>query len=64
MSPSTHTYAILYVSKATFEEIRKKLELAGYNEQFHIGPHGGIEIDMHGITLSRKEPGPTAGQRP
>jgi hypothetical protein len=59
VSPSTHTYAILHVSEATYEEISKKLELAGYSDQFHIGPHGEIEIDMHGLAL-RKETRPAA----
>lgn len=44
----THTYAILEVSRATFEEIAQKLKAAGYDEAF-------IEIDvidMHGIAVS------------
>lgn len=49
----THTYAILKVSHATYEEIRAKLEAAGYQDQFHDDRDGdGIVIDMHGIALA------------
>ena len=39
----SHTYAKLAVSRAAFEEIREKLEDAGYFFE--------DELDMHGIAL-------------
>lgn len=45
---TTHTYATLEVSKAAYDEIRKKLEDAGYQHAFH---EDGL-IDMHGIALT------------
>lgn len=49
----THTYAILKVSHAAYEEIKAKLESAGYQDQFHDDRDGdGIVIDMHGIALA------------
>lgn len=45
----THTYAVLPVSRAAYEEIWKLLKDAGYGEQFH-----GDLIDMHGIALQIK----------
>jgi hypothetical protein len=46
----TYTFAILEVSKAVFDEIRGKLEAAGYSDQFHIDA-GRPVVDMHGIAL-------------
>ena len=45
----THTYALLEVSAAAYEEIAKKLREAGYDHAFNAEG----EIDMHGIGLSR-----------
>ncbi|MDQ3562701.1 MAG: hypothetical protein M3436_00700 [Pseudomonadota bacterium] len=42
----THTYAVLEVSQATYDEIKAKLIEAGYNHAFHAHL-----IDMHGIAL-------------
>lgn len=42
-----HTYAVLPVSKAVYDEIRSKLEKAGYSDQFHDD-----RIDMHGLAIS------------
>lgn len=42
----SHTYVVLEVSKAAFEEIREKLKEAGYEHAFH-----DELIDMHGIAL-------------
>ncbi len=47
----SHTYAILQVSQATYDEIRTRLEMAGYQDQFHDDEPGGPAIDMHGIAL-------------
>lgn len=47
---STHSYAILQVSSYVYQEIRQKLEQAGYGDQFH--KEGDEElIDMHGIAI-------------
>ena len=52
----THTYAILKISPAAYQEIRSKLEAAGYSDQFH-GEDNGERIDMHGIAI-QAEPAP------
>ena len=50
---STYTYAILEVSKEAYDEIRAKLEKAGYQQAFHQSPTEDQEvIDMHGIALA------------
>jgi len=46
----THTYAILQVSKSTFEEISKKLKAVKYDHAFDEDD-GKVTIDMHGIAL-------------
>jgi hypothetical protein len=51
---STYTYAVLDVSAAVYDEIRAKLEMAGYEHAFHEDD-GKVVIDMHGIALSREE---------
>lgn len=49
---STHTYAILGISKAAYDEIYEKLDKAGYYHQFIEEDAGGkILIDMHGLAL-------------
>lgn len=52
---TTHTYSTLEVSDKTFLEIKKKLVLAGYEDQF-IGEDGDEKflIDMSGIVISKK----------
>ncbi len=49
----THTYAVLEVSQAVYDEIRAKLEAAGYDHAFHEDPD---VIDMHGIALQAEGP--------
>jgi len=49
----THTYALLEVSPAVYDEIAAKLREAGYEQAF--GDNG--ELDMHGIAIVRS---PTA----
>jgi hypothetical protein len=46
----THTHAILELSQAAYQEIRRKLEAAGYQHSFLDDPEGE-RIDMHGIAL-------------
>ena len=48
----THTYALLEVSAAAYDEIAAKLREAGYDHVFG----GDGEIDMHGIALTRAAP--------
>ncbi len=48
----TYTYVTLEVSHAAYQEIKDKLEKAGYSDQFHDNRDGdGVVIDMHGIAL-------------
>lgn len=47
----THTYAILDLSPAAYDEIAEKLRAAGYDHSFH---EDNI-IDMHGIAVKKKE---------
>jgi hypothetical protein len=59
----THTYAVLEVSPATFNEICTKLRAAGYESQFHETRSGVVvTIDMHGLALqvAEAEPEPSA----
>ena len=49
----TYTFAILDVSPGTYQEIRRKLDAADYQQAFH--DDGGREvIDMQGIALAEK----------
>jgi len=50
----TYTYAILEISKAAYDEIKNKLEVAGYSDQFHKND-GQIVINMHGIALAQEK---------
>lgn len=49
----THTYVILDVSNAAYDEIKRKLEAADYSHAFHEDREYGIVIDMHGIALAK-----------
>ncbi len=52
----SYTYAILEVSAAAFEEIRAKLERAGYDGQFETDDCGSaVLIDMHGIAIQAEQ---------
>lgn len=50
----SHTYAILDVSPAVYDEIRRKLADVDYPHAFHEDGQDEV-IDMHGIAL-RREP--------
>lgn len=50
---TAHTYAILDVSSSAFEEIKAKLEAAGYADQFIEKKGEPLTIDMHGIALQK-----------
>jgi hypothetical protein len=47
---STHTYAVLVVSEATYAEIKARLEAAEYQHAFHDDV-----IDMHGIAIKAED---------
>jgi len=47
---STHTLAIMEISKAAYEEIRAKLEAAGYDHAILVG-RDTVGLDMTGIML-------------
>lgn len=47
---STHTFALLPLSKAAYAEIKAKLEAAGYQHAF-LEEDGKVTIDMHGIAV-------------
>ena len=49
----SHTYALLEVSAAAYDEIKQKLIDAGYRSAINEA----AEIDMHGIALVRNETG-------
>lgn len=51
----TYTYAVLEVSPACYDEIKEKLDAAGYQHAFHTERGEGVLIDMHGIALRRDE---------
>jgi len=54
MGTHTHTYAILEISMKAYQEIKEKLEAAGYADQFHDRAED-LEnpiIDMHGIAVA------------
>jgi len=48
----THTYAVLSVSKACYDEIHGRLTAAGYTHAFHQTRDGAV-IDMQGIALQQ-----------
>jgi len=50
----TYTYVILELSQTAYEEIRTKLEAAGYQQAFHKSD-GQDVIDMHGIAVAATE---------
>jgi hypothetical protein len=49
----TYTFAILEVSKETFEEIAKKLMAVNYEHAFHELKEGRV-LDMHGVALKQE----------
>lgn len=49
---TTHTYAILELSHAAYNEINAKLRAAGYHHVFHEDSSHGTVMDMHGIALA------------
>lgn len=49
----THTFAVLELSPAAFNEIKTKLEAAGYQHVF-IKEDEELTIDMHGIGVKEE----------
>lgn len=54
---ATHTYTVLVISRAAFDEIRARLTESGYPD-LHQDADFGAVIDMHGLALA-----PEGGQR-
>lgn len=55
---TTHTFAILEVSKGTYDEIVSKMKDAGYSHALHLEYGHRIVIDMQGIAIAKvKEDG-------
>ena len=50
----SHTYVLLGISRAAYEEIYALLDQAGYQQAFHERD-GYIVIDMHGIAVRAKK---------
>ena len=48
----THTYVILELSPAAWQEISDKMRDAGYSHAFHDDTEHGEVIDMHGIAVA------------
>jgi len=56
------SYAVVEISPKAFEEIRSKLEEAGYEDQFETDARGrAILIDMNGIALQAEGTGDDDG---
>lgn len=51
---TTHTYALMMVTKATYDEVRGLLQRAGYGHAIHEpeNEHQGPALDMHGLALT------------
>lgn len=49
----TYTYVLMELSDAAYDEIRKKLEDAGYDEHLHDNPDDPARprLNMHGIAV-------------
>lgn len=56
MTQQTHTFAILEVSRATFLEIKERLEAAGHGHSL-VREDGEPLLDMHGLALKALPPG-------
>lgn len=54
MLDCTHTFVVMEVSDAAFDEIKTQLELASYQHAIHNDAQRGIVLDMHGIAVARK----------
>ena len=52
---STYTYVVLEISQNAFDEIKRKLEAAGYQHTFSMD---GKTIDLHGIAVEAETPVP------
>lgn len=51
----SHTYAVLELSAAAYDEIANKLKEAGYDHAFDIQSDGRVVIDMHGIGVTAEK---------
>lgn len=65
MTNHTHTYALMIVSPHTFNEVKAKLEQAGYDHAILPGEVPQFPVlDMHGIGLSQEPPHMRAEETP
>ena len=58
---TTHTYAVLQISREAYEEIRAKLSEAGYEDQLCMIGNQQEAIDMQGIAVTQKQKCPQCG---
>ena len=54
MSEQTHTYVTLELSPGAFQEIKQKLQDAGYENSHFIYNNGKLTIDMYGIAVKQE----------
>lgn len=50
---TTHTYVVMEISKSAFDEIKTKMEAAGYQHAFIEEKGEPMAIDMHGIAVQK-----------
>lgn len=55
MPRTTHTYAVLPISRVAYREIRARVEAAGHDQAIHAH-EGGEVIDLHGIAVQAIAP--------
>ena len=56
--------AVLEISFRAYAEIRAKMAVSGLVKNFRDDPdHGGEVIDMDGVTLKARKPGPASKER-
>ena len=52
---TTYTFALLELSPEAFEEIKSKLETAGYDTFHFLEEDGELRIDMRGIAVIKEK---------
>ena len=61
---TTHTYVLLELSQAAYDEIYEKMLRAGYQHALHKSQADPYEtIDMSGIAITRSEDGRSEADR-
>lgn len=59
----SHTYAVLQISRAAFDEIRSKFKDAGYEHAFDDAAEGGPVVNMHGVAVQALHEDPTQDRK-